>query len=89
MENVKLFNVDPTPYIKEAKLKEEERIKAEKDAERVRQRALENGEEIEETKQEPAAAASGAQEAAAASEPAEPDYVSYDDPSMTLYEMFG
>ena len=50
IENVKLFNVDPTNFIKEAKLREEERIKAEKEAAKKRQEAIDNGEEIEEAK---------------------------------------
>ena len=36
VENVKLFNVDPTPFIKEAKQREEDRIKAEKEAEKAK-----------------------------------------------------
>ena len=39
IENVKLFNVDPTPYIKEAKQREEDLAKAEKDAEKARKLA--------------------------------------------------
>ena len=55
IENVKVFNKDPTQFILEAKEKEEARIKALKEAEKARQLAAENNEEIEETK-EPAAA---------------------------------
>ena len=36
VENVKLFNCDPTPFIKEAKQREEDRIKAEKEAEKAK-----------------------------------------------------
>ena len=34
IENVKLFNVDPTPFLEEAKQKEEDRLRAEKEAEK-------------------------------------------------------
>ena len=84
VENVKLFSVDPTPFIQEAKQKEEDRIKAEKEEEKKKQLAKENGEEIEEVKEDPAAAAQVADE-----EPAEPDYVSYDQPSMRIFDIFG
>ena len=50
IENVKLFDKDPTGFIREAKEREEARIKAEKEAERAKQQAEENGEEPEETK---------------------------------------
>ena len=83
IENVKVFNKDPTPFIKEAKEREEARIKAEKDAEKARQLALENGEEIEEKKEEAAAAAQ-----VASDEPTEPEYVSYDEAAMTIFEIF-
>ena len=36
VENVKLFDVDPTGYIKAAKQREEDRIKAEKEAEKAK-----------------------------------------------------
>jgi len=55
IENIKLFNVDPTPYIKEAKEKEIERVKAVQEAARVKALAEANGEEVEETKAAPAA----------------------------------
>ena len=84
VENVKLFNVDPTPFIKEAKQKEEDAIKAAKDVEKAKQLARENGDDVEETKEDPAAAAQGASD-----EPAEPDYVSYEEPFMTIYDIFG
>ena len=45
---------------------------------------MDNGEEIEESKD---AAAAATEEASG--EPAEPDYVSYDNPSMTIYDIFG
>ena len=83
IENVKVFNKDPTPFIKEAKEREEARIKAEKDAEKAKQLALENGEEIEERKEEAAAAAQ-----VASDEPTEPEYVSYDEAAMTIFEIF-
>ena len=51
IENVKVFNRDPTQFILEAKEKEEARIKALKEAEKARQLAAENNEEIEETKE--------------------------------------
>ena len=50
IENVKLFDKDPTGFIREAKEREEASIKAEKEAERAKQQAEENGEEPEETK---------------------------------------
>ena len=84
VENVKLFNVDPTHFIQEAKQKEEDRIKAEKEAAKAKQLAMDNGDEIEEKKEDPAAAAQ-----AASDEPAEPDYVSYDEKAMTIFEIFG
>ena len=84
VENVKLFNVDPTPFIQEAKQKEEDRIKAEKEAAKAKQLAMDNGEDIEEKKEDPAAAAQ-----AASDEPTEPDYVSYDEKAMTIFEIFG
>ena len=82
IENVKVFNKDPTPFIKEAKQREEDRIKAAKDAEKAKQLARENGEEIEESKEEAAAAA------AVPDEPSEPEYCSYDEPAMTIFEIF-
>ena len=45
VENVKLFDVDPTPFRNEAKRKEEERAKAIKDAEKAKALAEEGGEE--------------------------------------------
>ena len=80
IENVKVFNKDPTQFILEAKEKEEARIKALKEAEKARQLAAENNEEIEETK-EPAAAPEEDEEK-------EPDYIEYTDPSMTIYDIF-
>ena len=57
IENIKLFNCDPTHMIKMAKDREEERVKKEKEAEKAKALALANGEEIEEIKEDPAAAA--------------------------------
>ena len=45
VENVKLFNCDPTPFRVEAKRKEEERAKAIKDAEKAKALAEETGED--------------------------------------------
>ena len=83
IENVKLFNVDPTNFIKEAKLREEERIKAEKEAAKKRQEAIDNGEEIEEAKAQPAAQAVEEEKKDEA-----PEYVQYENPSMTLFDIF-
>ena len=55
VENVKLFNKDPTGFIKEAKEKEAARLQAIKDAEKAKREAQENGEELEETKEAAAA----------------------------------
>ena len=85
IENVKLFNCDPTHFLREAKQKEEDHIKAEKEIEKKNQLARDNGEEVEESKEE------GATKAAAQvadDEPTEPEYVSYDNPSMTIFEIF-
>ena len=82
IENVKLFNVDPTNFIKEAKQREQQRILDEKEAEKKRQLARENGEEIEETKESAQAAAEEEKE------DAEPEYVQYEDPKTTLFEIF-
>ena len=84
IENVKLFNMDPTHILREAKQKEEDRIKAEKEAEKKAQLARDNGEEVEESKVEAAAAAQVADD-----EPTEPEYISYEVPSMTIFEIFG
>ena len=62
VENVKLFDKDPTIYIKMAKEREEDKIKKEKEAEKAKQLAMANGEEIEETKDDPAAAQQEAEE---------------------------
>lgn len=45
VENVKLFNTDPTPARNEARRKEEERAKAIKDAEKAKALAEETGED--------------------------------------------
>ena len=86
VDNVKLFNKDPTTYIAEAKQKEEARLKAIKEAERAKQLAEENGEEIEESKDAASAAAAAAQ---AEEEEKGPDYIEYPDEKMTIFEMFG
>ena len=82
IENVKLFNVDPTNFIKEAKQREQQRILDEKEAEKKRQLARENGEEIEETKESAQAAAEEEKE------DAEPEYIQYEDPKTTLFDIF-
>ena len=84
IENVKLFNVDPTPFIHQAKQKEEDRIKAEKEAEKKAQTLRDAGEEPEESKEPAAAAAQDDDE-----EEKGPDYVSYEEPHMTIFEIFG
>ena len=83
IENIKIFNVDPTPFMKEAKQKQDDRIKAEKEAKRARLEAEENGEEVEETKQ----AAVPVEEVE--EEKKEPDYVEYTEEGMTIYDIFG
>ena len=83
VENVKLFDKDPTVYIKMAKEREEDKIKKEKEAEKAKQLAMANGEEIEETKDDPAAAQQEAEEDRG------PDYVQYEKQGMTIYEIFG
>ena len=45
VENVRLFDCDPTPFRNDAKRREEERNKAIKDAEKKKALAEENGEE--------------------------------------------
>ena len=80
IENVKVFDKDPTPFIQAAKEAEEARLKAIKEAERARQLAAEAGEEVEETK-EPVPPP-------AEDEDKEPEYTEYGDPSMTIYEIF-
>ena len=88
IDNVKLFNKDPTTYIAEAKQKEEARLKAIKEAERAKQLAEENGEEIEESK-DAASAAAAAAAAQAEEEEKGPDYIEFADEKMTIFEMFG
>ena len=82
IENIKLFNCDPTHMIKMAKDREEERVKKEKEAEKAKALALANGEEIEEIKEDPAAAAEEVEDRG-------PGYVQYENPSMTIFEIFG
>ena len=84
IENVKLYNKDPTNFIKEAKAQEEARLKAQKEAEKAKQLAEENGEEIEESKEPNVSAAAAAEE----EEKKEPDYVEYDDERMTIFDIF-
>ena len=84
VDNVKIFNCDPTPFIREAKAKEEARIKAEQEAERARLLAEENGELPEESK-EPAAQPVQEEEE---EEKKEPDYVQFEDDIVTLYDIF-
>ena len=57
IENVRLYDKDPTKILREAKQKAEERQKALKEAEKAKQLAEENGEEIEEIKEATATAA--------------------------------
>ena len=82
IEDVKLFDKDPTSFIKEAKEREAARLQAIKDAEKAKQEAEENGEEVEESK-EAAAAQIPPEE-----ENKEPEYLEFSDPSMTIYDIF-
>ena len=84
VENVKIFNVDPTPFIRAAKAEEEARIKAEQEAEKARLLAEENGDVPEETKEAAAAPVQAEEE----EKEKEPDYVQYDDEIVTLYDIF-
>ena len=81
IENVKLFDKDPTVFIAEAKQREEDRIKALKEAEKARQLAEENGEEIEESK-DPVPAAAQEEENQG------PEYVEYEDTQMKIFDIF-
>ena len=83
VENIKLFNLDPTPFIKEAKLKAEAKVKAQQEAARLKQQAQANGEEVEEVKV--AAAAPAAEEQKAP----ELEYKEYTNPGATIYDIFG
>ena len=60
-------------------------MKAEKEVEKKAQLARENGEEPEEVKEVPVAAAAADDEDGDSG----PDYVSYEVPSMTIFEIFG
>lgn len=81
IENIKLFNRDPTPYIEAAKEKEIQRIKAEQEAAKAKALAEQNGEDIEEKKE--AAPAATEEE-----EDKGPDYVEYDDIDAMIYDIF-
>ncbi len=86
VENVKLFDKDPTIFIKEAKEREEARIKAEKEAEKAKLIAEENGEELPEETKEPAK--EGEEGVEEEEEEKEPDYTEFTDNTMTIFEIF-
>ena len=51
VQNVKLFDKDPTNFINAAKEREEQRVRLMKELEKAKKMAEENGEEIEESKE--------------------------------------
>ena len=83
VENVKLFNTDPTPFRVEAKRKEEERAKAIKDAEKAKALADETGED------EQIEAAKAALQAAEAMEVkgAADQFVEYSEDRQTIHSI--
>ena len=86
VQNVKLFDKDPTNFINAAKEREEQRARLMKELEKAKKMAEEHGEEIEESK-EVAAALAAVQ--AIPEESKEPEYRTFDDPSMTIFDIFG
>ena len=80
IENIKLFDCDPAPFWKEEKEKKIEDEKARKEMEQKAAAAAENGEEEEEEKKD--------EEIKEEIKEPESKYITYDDESMTLYQIF-
>ena len=83
IENVKLFDKDPTIFIRDAKEKEEAKVKATKEAEKARQLAEEAGEPLEEEIKIEAPVENEVDEG-----PKEPDYIEFTDKKMTIYDIY-